>query len=115
MFSKKLFAAIAVLVLLTAGVTYAGAQETGEDLNMNNYKNHDQLLAEVGNTVTEFGGFFLSKDAEGDVLNIYLSDNENDTDKQTNARDAIEEKFGASPDARINIIKGDFTIAQLSN
>ena len=115
MFSTKFFAAVATLVLLIAGVTYVGAQDTGENLDVTNYKNHDQLLAEIGATVTEFGGFFFSRDGETDVLNIYLVSNEADTDKQEEAQNAVEDKFGAVPGVRLNIIKGDYSIAQLSN
>ena len=63
MFPSKLFAAIAVFALLIAGVSYAGAQETGENLDVTSYKDHNQLLAEVGNTVSEFGGFYFSRTA----------------------------------------------------
>ena len=115
MFPTKLFAAIAVFALLIAGAGYAGAQETGENLDVTSHKDHDQLLAEIGNTVSEFGGFFVSRNGDTDVLNIYLASDETNTDKQEDAQDAVEDKFGVVTGARLNIIKGDYTIAQLSN
>ena len=78
--------------MLITGVSYAAAQDTGENLDVTTHKDHNQLLAEVGNTVNEFGGFYFSKDAEGDVLNIYLTENESSTDKQNAARDAVEKQ-----------------------
>ncbi len=113
MFPFKLFAVIALFVLLITGVSYVAAQDTGENLDVTTHKDHNQLLAEVGNTVSEFGGYYFSKDAEGDVLNIYLTGDESSTDKQNAARDAVENKFGANADARLNVISGDYTMTQL--
>ena len=113
MFSTKLFAAVAVLVLLIAGVSYTDAQETGENLNLNNHKNSNDLLADIASTVPEFGGFYLSKDDNGDVLNIYLTENQSNTEKQSDAREAVEDKFGTDTSARLNIIDGDYTMTQL--
>ena len=113
MFSTKLFAAVVVLVLLIAGVSYTDAQETGENLNLNNHKNSNDLLADIASTVPEFGGFYLSKDDNGDVLNIYLTENQSNTEKQSDAREAVEDKFGTDTSARLNIIDGDYTMTQL--
>ena len=59
-----------------------------------------------------FGGAFLSK--RGTVLNIYIVEAENDPERWEKDRQALEELLDAESGLKLNVIKGDYTITQLS-
>lgn len=59
-----------------------------------------------------FGGVFVSK--RGTVLNIYIAEDENEPERWEKDRQALEESLDPQSGLRLNVIKGDYTIAQLS-
>ena len=59
-----------------------------------------------------FGGVFLSKRAT--VLNIYIVEDENDPEQWEKDRQALEELLDPQSGLKLNVIKGDYTIPQLS-
>ena len=59
-----------------------------------------------------FGGAFLSKRAT--VLNIYIVEDENDPEQWVKDRQALEELLDPQSGLKLNVIKGDYTIPQLS-
>ena len=56
----------------------------------------------------------LSFPSGGTVLNIYIVEDENNPEKWEETRQALEELLDAESGLRLNTIKGDFTITQLS-
>ena len=112
MFSTRLIVAIAVLVLLITGASYASTQATSENLDPSTYKDPNQLLAEIAKEVPEFGGAFISDN--GTTLNIYLTGDEENRSKREKAQEAMEDKFGVESGLTLNVIKGGYTINQLS-
>ena len=92
-------------------VGFAWSQGPPADPDTSTYKDSNQLLKEVSNEIPEFGGVFLSD--EQTVLNVYLTENENDTQKQADTREKIEELFDVEPGLRLNVIKGNYTITRL--
>lgn len=59
-----------------------------------------------------FGGVFLSN--RQTVLNIYLAEDENDPERWEEDRQALEELLDPQSGLKLNVIKGDYTITQLS-
>ena len=112
MFSFKLAAAIAVLVLIITGVSYASTQANSENLDPSTYKDPNQFLKDIAADVPEFGGAFISDN--GTVLNIYLASDETNRAKQDSVQEAMEDKFGVKSGLTLNVIKGVYTLDQLS-
>lgn len=104
------FLALAVAMVAVAG--FAWMQRPSRDFDPETYKDPNELLQEVSNEVPEFGGVFLSDNQS--VLNIYLTKNETDQATQEKARKMVEERFDVKPGLRLNVIKGNYTITQLS-
>ena len=50
----------------------------------------------------------------GPTLNIYLTEDENDPEKWEKTQQTLEEMFDVESGLRLNVIKGDYTITQLS-
>ncbi|MCY3690555.1 MAG: hypothetical protein OXI54_00540 [Chloroflexota bacterium] len=59
-----------------------------------------------------FGGVFLSN--RQTVLNIYIADDENDPERWKQDRQALEELLDPQSGLKLNVIKGDYSITQLS-
>ena len=59
-----------------------------------------------------FGGVFLSN--RQTVLNIYIAEDENDPERWEKDRQALEELLDPQSGLNLNVIKGDYTITQLS-
>lgn len=59
-----------------------------------------------------FGGIFLSN--RQTVLNIYIAEDANDPEQWEKDRQALEELLDLQSGLKLNVIKGDYTIAQLS-
>ncbi len=74
-------------------------------------RNKRRLISAASQT-PGFGGFFLSK--RGIVLNIYIVEDENNPEKWEKTRQALEELLDAGSGLKLNVIKGDYTITQLS-
>ena len=114
MVSKGFLAAAGLLALAVAIVGFAWTQGTPPvDFDPSTYKDHNDLLNEVTEDVPEFGGLFLSD--HGTVLNIYLTENETDQATKERAQEQVEESFEVRPGLMLNVIKGNYTITQLSD
>ena len=59
-----------------------------------------------------FGGVFMSK--RGTVLNIYIAEDESGSERWEKDRQTLEELFDPQSGLKLNVIKGDYTIKQLS-
>ena len=128
MVSKRFLVIAGFLVLAVAMVGFAWTQwasgnhnpSTGEQHDTSTYQNREpsiyqdpnELLEEASDEIPGFGGVFLSK--RGTVLNVYLTEIETDPQKLEEIRKKIEEMFDVEPGLRLNVIKGNYTITQLS-
>lgn len=115
MVSKRFLMIAGCLALVIAMVLMVGfvrTQGPPADFDPATYKDHNELLEDVSHDVPEFGGLFLSDG--GTVLNVYLTENETNAEKQERTREKVEELFDVEPGLRMNVIKGDYTITQLS-
>ena len=113
MVSKRFLVIAGFLALAVAIAGFAWSQGPPVEPDTPTYKDSNQRLKEVEAHVPEFGGLFLSD--EQSVLNIYLTANETDTATQEKAREKVEEWFDVKSGLRLNIIKGNYTITQLSD
>ncbi len=86
---------------------------TCENSEPSTCKNHNGLLKETSDEIPGFGGIFLSK--RGTVLNVYLTEIETDPQKLEEMQKKIEDLFQVKPGLQLNVIKGDYTITQLSD
>ena len=102
---------LAIVIAAVAG--FGWSQRPASNADVANYKDGNERLKEVEDEVPEFGGVFLSDNQS--VLNIYLTNNETDSDTREKVRDEVERQFGVESGLRLNIIKGDYTITQLSD
>ena len=59
-----------------------------------------------------FGGVFLSN--RQTVLNIYIAEDKNDPEQWEQDRQALEELLDPQSGLKLNVIKGDYSITQLS-
>ena len=100
-------------VAVAAIVGFGWSQGPPVDFDPANYKDGNDRLKEIEDEVPGFGGVFLSD--EQSVLNIYLTENENDSSTQEKAREEVEEWFDIKSGLRLNIIKGEYTITQLAD
>ena len=129
MVSKHVIVMIWFLILVAGMVGFAWTQwsssnpdaSTDERYDQSIYKNLDpsfsrehqrSRLMSAARKNPGFGGAFLSK--RGTVLNIYIVEDENNPEKWEETRQALEELLDAESGLRLNTIKGDFTITQLS-
>ena len=112
MVSPRLFLVIGVFTLLVIVGGYASAQMSSNDLDPATYKDHNDLLKEIASRVPEFGGAYSSNN--GTTLNIYLTENETSQEKQQNTQEALEDLLDVKPGLTLNVIKGTYTITQLS-
>ena len=113
MFSKKFLLPVAAAILLLIGAGYAAAHMSSNDLDPATHKDHNQILEEIGTQVPEFGGVYLSEDQT--TLNVFMTGDTTDQDKREKTQGAIEDLLDAKPRLRLNIIKGDYNIEQLSD
>ena len=81
------------------------------DPSFSRERNKRRLISAARQT-PEFGGLFLSK--RGTVLNIYIVEDENNPEKWEKTRQALAELLDAGSGLKLNVIKGDYAIAQLS-
>lgn len=129
MVSKRVLVAIWILILTGSMVGFAWTQwpsdksvaSTGERYNQSIYKNlapsfsREHMrgpLISAARKNPGFGGVFLSKQAT--VLNIYIAEDENDPEQWEKDRQALEELLDPQSGLKLNVIKGDYTITQLS-
>ena len=112
MVSLRFILGLGVFVLLVAGAGYTSAQMSSSDLDPSTYKDHNEILEAIGAIVPEFGGVYSSNN--GAILNIYLTEHENDPEKQRKTQEAIEELFRLKPGRTLKVVKGTYTMAQLS-
>ena len=129
MVSKHVIVMIWFLILVAGMVGFAWTQwsssnpdaSTDERYDQSIYKNLDPSfsrehqrgrLMSAARKNPGFGGAFLSK--RGTVLNIYIVEDENNPEKWEETRQALEELLDAESGLKLNTIKGDFTITQLS-
>ena len=129
MVSKHVIVMIWFLILVAGMVGFAWTQwsssnpdaSTDERYDQSIYKNLDPSFSKEhmrGRLISAarknpgFGGAFLSK--RGTVLNIYIVEDENNPEKWEETRQALEELRDAESGLKLNVIKGDFTITQLS-
>ena len=89
MVSLRLILGLGVFALLVAGTDYTSARMSSNDLDPSTYKDHNEVLKEIGARIPEFGGVYSSDD--GASLTIYLTGDENDPEKQRKTQEAIEE------------------------
>lgn len=75
-------------------------------------EHNKRLLMSAASQTPEFGGLFLSK--RGAVLNIYMAEDESNPEEWQKTRRALEELLDARSGLKLNVIKGDYTITQLS-
>ena len=110
--SPRLFLVIGVFILIVIVGGYASAQMSSNDLDPATYKDHNDLLKEIASRVPEFGGAYSSNN--GTTLNIYLTENETSQEKQQNTQEALEDLLDVKRGLTLNVIKGTYTITQLS-
>lgn len=129
MVSKRVIVGIGFLILAAGILGFAWTQWASSDFDPSTdgrydqsiYKNLDPSFSrehQRGRLVSAarknpgFGGAFLSK--RETVLNIYIVQDENNPEKWEETRQALEELLDAESGLQLNVIKGDYTIAQLS-
>ena len=129
MVSKRVIVTIWFLILAVAVVGFAWTQwpstnsdtSTDERYDQSIYKNLDPSFAREhmrGRLISAasknpgFGGVFLSRRAT--VLNIYIAEDENDPEQWDRDRQALEELLDPQSGLKLSVIKGDYTITQLS-
>ena len=129
MVSKHVIVMIWFLILVAGMVGFAWTQwsssnpdaSTDERYNQSIYRNLDPSfsrehmrgrLMSAARKNPGFGGAFLSN--RQTVLNIYIAADENDPERWEKDRQALEELLDAESGLKLNTIKGDFTITQLS-
>ena len=113
MASKRFLVVAGILVLAVAMGGSGRMQGPPTGFDPTTYRNPNELLREISNEVPEFGGAFLSDNQS--VLNIYLTENKTDAATQEKAREKVEKRFDVKPGLRLNVIKGNYTITQLSD
>ena len=113
MASKRFLAIVAILALAVAMGGSSRMQGSPTDFDPTTYKDPNKLLKEVSDEVPEFGGAFLS-DSQS-VLNIYLTGDATEAAKQQKARQEVEKRFDLKPGLTLNVIKGNYSITQLSD
>lgn len=129
MVSKHVIAMIWFLVLVASVVGFAWMQwpSSGADPSINERyssstcthldpsiyreRNKGRLMSAASQN-PGFGGLFLSK--RGTVLNVYIVEDENHPEKWGKARQSLEELVDVRSGLKLNVIKGDYTITQLS-
>lgn len=113
MVSKRFLAIAGILILAVALGGFGWMQRPSKDFDPSTYKDPNERLQEVSKEVPGFGGVFLSDNQT--VLNIYLTENYADAAAQEEAREKVEKWFDVKPGLKLNVIKGDYTITQLSD
>ena len=129
MASKRLIAIAWFLILAVTVVGFAwslwpssnSGESTDQRYDRSIYENLDPSfsrehmrgrLISAASKNPGFGGVFLSRRAT--VLNIYIAEDENDPEQWDRDRQALEELLDPQSGLKLNVIKGDYTIAQLS-
>ena len=109
----RFLATLGVFILAISITGFASIQvPSTNNLDPAQYKDHNQLLKDVATTVPEFGGVFLSED--GSTLYIYLTSGKDSEITQREARDAVEEVFGARPGTRLVALQGQYNMVELN-
>ncbi len=126
---KHVIAAIWFLILVAGMVGFAWTQwpssnsdaSTDARYNKSIYENLDpsisrehmrSRLISAATKKSGFGGVFLSNSQT--VLNIYIAEDENDPERWEKDRQVLEELLDSRSGLKLNVIKGDYTITQLS-
>ena len=129
MVSKHVIVTIWFLILVAGMVGFAWMQwpssnsdaSTYERYNQSIYQNLDPSfsrehmrgrLISAARKFPGFGGVFVSN--RQTVLNIYIAEDENDPERWEKDRQALEELLDPQSGSKLNVIKGDYTITQLS-
>ena len=129
MVSKHVIVTIWFLILVAGMVGFAWMQwpssnsdaSTNERYNQSIYQNLDPSFSREhmrGRLISAarknpgFGGVFVSN--RQTVLNIYIAEDENDPERWEKDRQALEELLDPQSGLKLNVIKGDYTITQLS-
>ena len=129
MASKRLIAIAWFLILTVTVVGFAwslwlssnSGESTDQRYDRSIYENLDPSfsrehmrgrLISAASKNPGFGGVFLSSRAT--VLNIYIAEDENDPEQWEKDREALEELLDPQSGLKLNVIKGDYTITQLS-
>ena len=129
MVSKRVIVTIWFLTLLTSMVGFAWTHWTSgnsdaptyERYNQSIYQNLDPSFSREhmrGRLISAarknpgFGGVFVSN--RQTVLNIYIAEDENNPEQWEEDRQALEELLDPQSGLKLNVIKGDYTITQLS-
>ncbi|MYC34166.1 MAG: hypothetical protein F4X64_13455 [Chloroflexi bacterium] len=127
--SKHIIVIIWILILVASTVGLAWTQWLSGDrdasttgwYNQSIYKNMDPSftrehmrgrLMSAATSNPGFGGAFLSK--RQTVLNIFIAHDENDPGQWEKDRQALEELLDPNSGLELNVIKGGYTITQLS-
>ena len=102
-----LIVALGLMIALTVGTGVASGGTTNE------FQTHDDLLAEVGRRVPEFGGMYLSED--NSILYVYLTDGVQDGLRHKAVKEAIEQVFksGLTTGRTLRIVPAQYTMSQL--
>lgn len=126
---KHVIVTICFLVLVAGMVGFAWTQwlssnsdpSTDARYNKSIYENLDpsfsrehmrSRLISAAAKNSGFGGVFLSN--RQTVLNIYIAEDENDPERWEKDRQTLEELLDPQSGLNLNVIKGDYTITQLS-
>ena len=129
MASKHIIVMIWFLILVASMVVFAWTQwsssnpdaSTDERYKQSIYQNLDPSFSREhmrGRLISAarknpgFGGVFLSN--RQTVLNIYIAADENDPERWEKDRQALEELLDPQSGLNLNVIRGDYTITQLS-
>ena len=104
---------IVTLSLMTALVIGTGVAFTPSSGATDEFQTHDDLLAEVGERVAEFGGMYLSED--NTILYVYLTDGMEDAVKQEEVKQAIEDvlKSDLTTRRQLRIVPAQYSMSQL--
>ena len=129
MVSRRVIVMTWCLILAASVVGFAWMQwpssnsdvSTDERYDQSIYKNLDPSFSKEhmrGRLISAarknpgFGGVFMSN--RQTVLNIYIAENENDPERWEKDRQALEELLDPQSGLKLNVIKGDYTMNQLS-
>lgn len=129
MVSKRIVVMTWFLILVASMVGFAWTQwptsnsnaPTDERYNQSIYRNLDPSFSRQhmrGRLISAarknpgFGGVFLSNGQT--VLNIYIAEDENDPELWEQDRQALEDLLDPQSGLKLNVIKGDYSITQLS-
>ena len=105
--------ALIVGVVIAIEVAFTPFSETATNSSTPEFKTHDDLLKEVGDETSEFGGMYISDD--GATLYVYLTSDVQDAGKRQEVKQAIEDVFDSNmTDGRVvQTITAQYSMSQL--